>query len=93
MLSPDYQPRLEIYNLGSGKATTVLELLSAFEEATGVKVRREIHPRRAGDLPVSCADPSKANRELNWRTELTLLDICRDAWNWQQQNPRGFHSD
>lgn len=80
----------EVYNLGSGKATTVLELLAAFEEATGVKVKREIHGRREGDLPVSFADPSKANRELDWRTSRTILDMCRDAWNWQQQNPRGY---
>lgn len=83
-------PALETYNLGSGRATTVLELLSAFEEATGISVKRELHPRRAGDLPVSCADPSKANTELQWKTKRSIVDMCRDAWKWQQQNPEGY---
>ena len=90
MLDPTHQPGYRVYNLGSGRATTVLELLSAFEKANGVHVKREIHPRRAGDLAVSCADPSKANEELNWKTTRTIVDMCRDAWNWQQQNPEGF---
>lgn len=83
-------PKLDVFNLGSGRATTVLELLEAFEKATGVHVKREIHGRRDGDLPVSFADPSKANRELAWSTQRDIVDMCRDAWNWQQQNPRGF---
>lgn len=82
----------DVYNLGSGKATTVLELLAAFEEATAVSVKREIHERREGDLPVSFADPSKANHELGWRTTRTVFDMCRDAWNWQQQNPHGYRA-
>lgn len=82
----------EVYNLGSGRATTVLELLAAFEKATGVTVKREIHGRRDGDLPVSCADPSKANRELKWHTTRSLLDMCADAWNWQEQNPQGYRA-
>ena len=85
------EPCLKTYNLGSGRATTVLELLNAFEEATGVKVKREIHPRRAGDLPVSCADPSLANKELDWETKRSIVDMCRDAWRWQQQNPTGYN--
>jgi UDP-glucose 4-epimerase len=90
MLDPTHQPGYRVYNLGSGRATTVLELLKAFEEANGVQVKREIHPRRPGDLPVSCADPSKANQELNWKTSRTIVDMCRDSWNWQQQNPEGY---
>ncbi len=92
MLENNEKPELKIYNLGSGRATTVLELLSAFEEATGKHVRREIHPRRAGDLAVSCADPSKANRELGWRTTRSVTDMCRDAWNWRTQNPQGYRT-
>lgn len=90
MLETQSPPDLKIYNLGSGRATTVLELLSAFEEATGKQVRHEIHPRRPGDLPLSCADPSKANRELQWKTQRSVTDMCRDAWNWQTMNPRGY---
>lgn len=92
MLKSGAEPKLEVYNLGSGRATTVLELLSAFEEATGVHVKRELHPRRAGDLAVSCADPSKANQALDWKTKRTIVDMCRDAWNWQQQNPKGYRN-
>jgi len=90
MLKDSSEPAYRVYNLGSGRATTVLELLSAFEKATGVEVKREIQPRRAGDLPVSCADPSKANKELDWSTTRDIVDMCRDAWNWQQQNPNGY---
>ena len=90
MLLESQEAKLETYNLGSGRATTVLELLTAFEEATGVKVRREIHPRREGDLAVSCADARKAQKQLGWSTQRTIVDICRDAWNWQQKNPEGF---
>jgi len=90
LLDPKARPDYRVYNLGSGKATTVLELLTAFEKATGVSVARKIHPRRAGDLPVSFADPSRANRELGWRTTRSVVDMCRDAWNWQQKNPRGY---
>lgn len=90
MLNPDNPAALRTYNLGSGRATTVLELLTAFEQATGVNVKRELHPRREGDLPVSCADPSLANRKLDWETKRTIVDMCRDAWNWQQKNPNGY---
>ena len=92
MLKDGRPPALKTYNLGSGKATTVLELLAAFEEATGQKVKREIHPRREGDLPVSFADPSLANKELNWKTQRSIVEMCRDAWNWQQQNPKGYRA-
>lgn len=90
MLRPQDAPALRTYNLGSGKATTVLELLSAFEQANNVPVPYEVHPRRDGDLAVSCADPSRANRELQWETKRSVVDMCRDAWNWQKQNPRGY---
>lgn len=90
MLKTENPPALRTYNLGSGRATTVLELLSAFEQATGRKVSYEVHPRRDGDLAVSCADPSKANEQLNWKTKRTVVDMCRDAWNWQEQNPKGY---
>ena len=87
--SPD-SSGLQTFNLGSGKATTVLELLRAFEEANGISVAYEVHPRRDGDLAESCADPGKANQELQWKTKRSVVDMCRDAWNWQQKNPRGY---
>lgn len=81
---------IHTYNLGSGKATSVLELVRAFERASGVPIAFEFAPRRAGDLPEYYADASKATKELNWRTEKSIADMCRDTWNWQSQNPNGY---
>lgn len=92
MLERRDEPDLRVYNLGTGRATTVLELLSAFEQATGREVKREIHPRRPGDLAVSYANPARANSELGWEATRTVVDMCRDSWNWQQQNPQGYRS-
>lgn len=72
------------YNLGSGKGVSVLELLHTFESVNGVKVPYEVSPRRNGDLPEYYADTSKATDELNWVTEKSIEDMCRDTWRWQQ---------
>jgi len=72
------------YNLGAGRAYSVLEIIQAFERASGRKLPYSIKPRRAGDAAASFADPAKAARELGWRTELSLEDMCRDAWRWAQ---------
>ena len=84
------KPGVNIYNLGSGTGHSVLEMVHAYEEANGVKIPYEIAPRRPGDSAESYADPAKANRELHWKTEKTLTDICRDAHRWQTQNPTGY---
>jgi len=81
---------VEIYNLGTGKGYSVLDIVHAFEEATGVQVPYEIGPRRPGDIAVCYSDPSKANRVLGWNAELDLVDMCRDSWRWQKQNPNGY---
>ncbi|MDO4241084.1 MAG: UDP-glucose 4-epimerase GalE [Microbacteriaceae bacterium] len=78
------------YNLGSGTGSSVLEVVRAFEKASGQPVPYEVAPPRAGDIAEVVADPSKANAELGWRTTRTLADACRDSWNWQSQNPQGF---
>lgn len=70
------------YNLGTGRAYSVLEMIRAFEAACGRKLPYSIKPRRAGDSATVFADPSKAGRELGWQAELTLEDMCRDAWRW-----------
>jgi UDP-glucose 4-epimerase len=75
---------VQIYNLGTGQGTSVLQLLHAFEEATGVTIPYEITGRRAGDIAVSYADATKAERELGWRTKRDLAAMCRDAWRFQQ---------
>lgn len=74
----------EVFNLGSGRGTSVLELVRAFERANGIAIPYEIVPRRAGDVAVCYADAQKAARVLHWRAEKSLEDMCRDAWRWQQ---------
>ncbi|MEN8704588.1 MAG: UDP-glucose 4-epimerase GalE [Nocardioides marinisabuli] len=78
------------WNLGSGRGTSVLELLHAFERAVGGELPYEVVARRAGDVAASYADPSKANAELGWRTVRTVDEMCADTWRWQSQNPDGY---
>lgn len=78
------------YNLGTGKGSSVLDVVKAFEKANGVAIPYKFVPRRPGDAAVCYADVSKAAKELNWRTERNLEDMCRDAWRWQSMNPNGF---
>lgn len=84
---------VEIFNVGTGKPYSVLEIIKTFEEANGVKVNYEIGPRRAGDLPEVWADASKAAEQLHWQARYTLADMCRDAWSWQSKNPQGYAKD
>lgn len=74
-----------VYNLGSGKGVSVLELVNTFEKVNEVKVNYKIAPRRAGDLAEMYADPSKALKELGWKTEKTVEDMCRDSWNFMKR--------
>jgi len=83
-------PGAVAYNLGTGRPYSVLEVVHTFEQVTGQKVKHEIVERRPGDLPTSYADPSKANRELNWQATRTLEEMCADAWRWQSNNPNGY---
>lgn len=77
---------LSIYNLGTGKGTSVFELVNAFEKSTGVKVKYEIKERRAGDVDSCYADVSKAEKELNWKASKSIEDGCVDAWRWESNN-------
>jgi UDP-glucose 4-epimerase len=81
---------VSVWNLGSGRGTSVLELLRAFEKAVGRELPYEVVARRPGDVASSYADPSKANRELGWSTKKSVEDMCADTWRWQQQNPEGY---
>ena len=74
--------RYEEINLGSGISISVLEFISAFEKATGQKIKKTIVARRAGDLPIYYADPKKARVQLGWQTVKTLNDICASTWRW-----------
>ena len=81
---------LGIYNLGTGQGYSVLDLVHAFEKATGVKVPYVIKPRRSGDVAECWSDPSKAARELGWKAQYGVEDMCADAWRWQKNNPNGY---
>ncbi|MBS4749937.1 UDP-glucose 4-epimerase GalE [Granulicatella sp. zg-ZJ] len=84
------QTGVRIYNLGSGKGTSVLELLRAFERVSGVHIPFKISERRAGDIATCYANPTLALEELHWQTEKTIDDMCQDTWRWQSQNPKGY---
>ena len=77
---------LKIYNLGSGKPVSVLELVTTFEKVNNLKLNYKFAPRRPGDLMEYYADPTKAFEELGWKTEKTLEDICKDAWNYEKKH-------
>lgn len=79
-----------IYNLGTGRGYSVLDVIHSFEKATGVKIPYEFVGRRFGDVAICYSDPSKANIELGWKAEYDIYDMCRDSWNWQNKNPDGY---
>jgi UDP-glucose 4-epimerase len=81
---------VEIVNLGTGTGYSVLDIVKTFEKTNNVKIPYQIIGRRAGDVAECYADVSKAAELLNWKTEKTLDDMCKDAWNWQTQNPNGY---
>lgn len=79
-----------VYNLGTGNGYSVLDVLHAFEKACGKKIPYSIKPRRPGDIAACYADASKAAKELKWRAELNMDDMCKSLWNWQSKNPKGY---
>ncbi|MBQ5683619.1 MAG: UDP-glucose 4-epimerase GalE [Peptococcaceae bacterium] len=79
-----------IYNLGTGSGVSVLQLVHAFEKANDLTIPYKIYDRRPGDIAEFYADASKAEREMGWKATRTIEDMCRDAWNWQRQNPQGY---
>ena len=83
-------PGLAVYNLGTGHGYSVLDIVNAFEKASGVKIPYEIGPRRSGDIGECYADASKAKKELHWEAQYGIDDMCRDSWNWQSHNPNGY---
>ena len=79
-----------IYNLGTGRGYSVLEVVHAFEKVSGVTIPYVVEERRPGDIAVCYSDPGKAKRELGWKAEYDIYDMCRDSWNWQKKNPEGY---
>lgn len=84
-------PGVKIYNLGTGKGYSVLDVIQAFGKACGKEIPYEMKPRRAGDIAACYADSSLAKRELGWEAEYDLNEMCEDTWRWQSQNPKGYH--
>lgn len=80
----------EIFNLGSGKGFSVLEVIKAFEKASGKPLPYKIAPARAGDIAECYANPQKAKKILCWETKKSLDDMCADSWKWQKNNPNGY---
>lgn len=83
-------PGVYIYNLGTGKGYSVLEVIDAFKKVTKKDVPFEFTPRREGDVAAAYANPSKAKKELGWTAQKTLEDMCKDAWHFQSLNPNGY---
>lgn len=81
---------VEPINLGTGKGHSVLEMVKAFEKASGTPINYRIMPRRKGDLDSSYADTDKAEQLLGWRATKSINDMCQDVWRWQSQNPNGY---
>ena len=84
------KPGANVYNLGTGVGYSVLDMVKAFSKACGKDIPYEIKGRRAGDIATCYSDPSKAARELDWRAERTLDDMCASSWKWQSNNPNGY---
>ena len=85
------QRSYENFRIGTEKMP--MEIIRAFEKANQLKIPYEITPRRAGDIAVCYADATRAKELLHWEAKRDLNAMCRDAWNWQKQNPRGYGKD
>lgn len=83
---------LAVYNIGTGHGYSVLDVVKAFEKVNNIKVPYVIKPRRPGDIATCYCDPSKANKELGWKAQYGIEEMCRDSWNWQKNNPNGYES-
>ena len=86
----EQKPGLIIFNLGTGIGTSVLDLINAFEKANGLKINYKIVDRRPGDIATCYANADKAYNELGFKTKFSIVDCCRDSWNWQKNNPKGY---
>ena len=80
----------EVFNIGTGKGSSVLDIVHAYEKACGKKIPYVIGPRRAGDLATVYADTKKANEVLGFKAKYDLERMCADSWRWQSMNPKGF---
>ena len=86
----DGRTGVEVFNLGTGNGTSVLEIIEAFSAACGRELPYVIEPRRPGDVTANYADCAKARREMGWEAQFGIADMCRDSWTWQSHNPNGY---
>ena len=81
---------VEIFNLGTGTGTSVLQIIEAFSKACGHEIPYVVDPRRPGDVTANYADCTKARELMGWEAKFDIEDMCRDSWNWQSHNPDGY---
>jgi len=84
------EPGIATYNLGTGRGYSVMEMLKAFKKVSGRDIPYEIVPRRPGDIATNYADPTLAEKELNWKATRSIDEMCADSWRWQERNPNGY---
>ena len=89
--SSNFNQGVNIWNLGTGKGYSVMEIIRAFEIASGKSVPYQFAPRRAGDIAASYANPTKAFRELGWTAQKDIVTMMKDTWRWQVMNPKGYN--
>ncbi|GAP84769.1 putative UDP-glucose 4-epimerase [Rosellinia necatrix] len=89
----EHKPGVKAWNLGSGRGSTVFEIIKAFSAVVGRQLPYEVVPRRQGDVLDLTANPTRANVELNWKTELTMETACQDLWRWVSNNPKGYRQE
>lgn len=89
----DAQPGVKAWNLGSGRGTTVFEMIKAFNKVVGREMPYEVVARRQGDVLDLTADPTLANQELQWKTKISMEQACEDFWRWVNRNPKGYRQD
>lgn len=87
------KPGVKAWNLGSGRGSTVYEIINAFSAVVGRPLPYKVVDRRAGDVLDLTANPTLANKELNWKTELSMEKACEDLWQWVNNNPQGYRQE
>lgn len=87
------KPGVKAWNLGSGRGSTVFEIINAFSSVVGRELKYEVVDRRPGDVLDLTANPTLANEELKWKTELPMEKACEDLWRWVKNNPQGYRQD
>ena len=87
------QPGVEAWNLGTGRGSTVFDIVKAFSKAIGRELPYKVAGRRAGDVLDLTSNPTKANKELGWKAKRTMEDACTDLWRWTENNPQGYRQD